>query len=144
MSFLRRREIFRSDESGRPKLGRCSRATPPAHRLDESPTGDPLAGCAPAEPTSISPVTASMKEPAGQDNNFSANGNLSRFSLSQHGGPYQTVTEKGGFQGRFRLAWQNPRWMVDTARIRLELSLTGAAAPASRLRSATGGPGAPC
>ena len=95
MSFLRRREIFRSDEARRRKLGRCSRATPPAHRLDESPTGDPLAGCAPAEPTSISPVPASMKEPVGQGNDFAADGNLSRFSLSQHGGPPQPVTEKG-------------------------------------------------
>ena len=70
---------------------RCSRAPPPAHRIEESPTGDPVAGYAPAESTSISLLTASRKKPVGRDNRFSANGNLPRYSSSQHGGPYQDV-----------------------------------------------------
>ena len=51
MSFLRHEEIFPSDEGAVP----VDRA--PTHRLDEFPAGYSLAGCAPAEPTSVSPDT---------------------------------------------------------------------------------------
>jgi hypothetical protein len=71
MSFLRHEEIFRSDDPSPSSLGdgqavglsvaffKVSEACgglAPTHRLDESPAGYSLAGCAPAEPASASPA----------------------------------------------------------------------------------------
>jgi hypothetical protein len=72
MSFLRHEEIYRSDAGrsakdwDRTAASRWSAPGPAkgarreervlAHRLDESPAGYSLAGCAPAEPTSASPA----------------------------------------------------------------------------------------
>ena len=51
MSFPRHPEIFPSDED-------ASRASVPAHRLDEFPAGYSLPGCAPALPASVSPTAS--------------------------------------------------------------------------------------
>ena len=57
MSFLRHREIYRSDglipacSPGRTDCGQ-----PRPHRLDEFPAGYSSAGCSPAEPASASPA----------------------------------------------------------------------------------------
>ena len=57
MSFLRHREIYRSDGLGFCKSGAQSgRLHAPTHRFDEYPAGYSLAGCAPAEPASASPA----------------------------------------------------------------------------------------
>jgi putative transposase len=54
LSFSRDGEIYPSDaiECGE----KADPASPPAHRLDESPAGYSLAGCSPAEPASASPA----------------------------------------------------------------------------------------
>ena len=83
MSFPRHREIYHPD--GGP--GRDGRTAAPAHRGDEFPTDYSLAGCAPAEPASASPVVDRIGGPRQRDNQFSANGELSLLILSQHGGP---------------------------------------------------------
>jgi hypothetical protein len=51
MSFQRHGEIYRWDREATP-------IAPPAHPIDESPTGYSLAGCSPAEPDSASPAEA--------------------------------------------------------------------------------------
>ena len=57
MSFLRHEEIYRSDRRDLCWSGaRSGRLHAPTHRLDEFPAGYSLAGCAPAEPASASPV----------------------------------------------------------------------------------------
>ena len=90
MSFARHKEIFRSDggilktEPGRDLGGR-----PRPHRLDEFPTGYSLAGCAPAEPASASPVDVNMTKPNAVGKLFAANRNLSLISPSQSRGAVQ-------------------------------------------------------
>ena len=57
MSFLRHREIYRSDGLGFRESGaRSGGIHAPTHRCDEFPAGYSLAGCAPAEPASASPA----------------------------------------------------------------------------------------
>ena len=57
MSFLRHREIYRSDGLGFRESGaRSGGLHAPTHRFDEFPAGYSLAGCAPAEPASASPA----------------------------------------------------------------------------------------
>ena len=57
MSFLRPREIYRSDALGLCESGAQSGGLhAPTHRFDEFPAGYSLAGCAPAEPASASPA----------------------------------------------------------------------------------------
>jgi putative transposase len=51
MSFQRHGEIYRWDRE-------ATLIAPPAHPIDESPTGYSLAGCSPAEPDSASPAEA--------------------------------------------------------------------------------------
>ena len=92
MSFLRHEEIYPYDggclrkrnlaEEGRGS----SNATAPFHRWDEFPTGYSLAGCAPAEPASASPVNGSIGGPVERDNRLALNGDLSRLFVSQGGG----------------------------------------------------------
>ena len=97
MSFLRHGEIYPYDGGclRKPNLteqGRGStQATAPFHRGDEFPTGYSLAGCAPAEPASASPVNGSIGGPVERDNRLAVNGNLSRLSVSQGGGPLQNA-----------------------------------------------------
>jgi len=81
MSFKRHREIYP------PMRAQLCRA--PAHRRDEFPAGYSSAGCSPAEPASASPAKLSVGGPIRRDNNFSANGIMSLFSLSQSRGPVQ-------------------------------------------------------
>ena len=57
MSFLRHREIYRSDGLGFRESGaRSGGLHAPTHRCDEFPAGYSWAGCAPAEPASASPA----------------------------------------------------------------------------------------
>ena len=65
MSFLRHRQIYRSDVV-RFRTGSESsfRLRPGSHRLDESAAGYSLAGCSPAEPASASPA-GSIFNPTG-------------------------------------------------------------------------------
>jgi len=58
MSFLRHREIYQVEESGR---GR-NRGRACALRLDESPVGYSWAGCSPAEPASASPTGGTLQQ----------------------------------------------------------------------------------
>jgi hypothetical protein len=98
MSFPRHKEIFRSD-GGKIKRqpGRDLGGRPRPHRLDEFPTGYSLAGCAPAEPASASPVEASMMQNNAVAKHFPANGNLSLISLSQsRGAVHCSVSPCGG------------------------------------------------
>src|SRR5674476_380272 len=85
MSFLRHREIYRSDVEREPAaatLGRRCRA----HRSDESPAGYSLAGCSPAEPASASPASLILQDQRPFAKRFPANGNLSLFCLSRSRG----------------------------------------------------------
>jgi hypothetical protein len=94
MSFLRHREIYRSDVEREPAaatLGRRCRA----HRPDESPAGYSLAGCSPAEPASASPARLILLRQHPLAKKFPANGNLSRFCLSQVRGSVQGKRETG-------------------------------------------------
>src|SRR5712691_10594740 len=92
MSFLRHREIYRSDAVPKPSAPRSGLRTPPRpHRLDEFPAGYSLAGCSPAEPASASPTSRSMRYLVLADNGLSANGNLSLISVSHLKGSVQTV-----------------------------------------------------
>ena len=88
MSFLRHREIFRSD--GRARSG--VETAPGAHRLDESPAGYSSAGCSPAEPASASPAKTSMPQDRRKSYPFSVNGNPSLFRPSQLRGALQAVS----------------------------------------------------
>jgi putative transposase len=60
MSFSRHGEIYRSwkQRRGRPRKDKGEPVPPgsPAHRIDESPAGYSLTGCAPAEPVAASPT----------------------------------------------------------------------------------------
>jgi len=84
MSFPRHKEIYRSDgEIRKPQPGRDLDGRPRCHRFDEFPTGYSLAGCAPAEPASASPVEFNMTKAHAVGKLFTANGNLSLILLSQ-------------------------------------------------------------
>jgi hypothetical protein len=54
MSFFRNGEIYRPIRGG--KLGQPWTDCPQPHRYDEFPAGYSLAGCAPTEPASASPL----------------------------------------------------------------------------------------
>jgi hypothetical protein len=84
MSFPRHKGIYRSD--GRTRSG-C--AAPGADRVDESPAGYSLAGCAPAEPTSASPAITSMRQYGWISYHFPVNGNSSLFHASHRKGSLQ-------------------------------------------------------
>src|SRR6266700_7434940 len=58
LSFLRHREIYRSDSPFRKKGGSTG---PPLHRFDESPSDYSSASCSPAELTSASSDQPSMQ-----------------------------------------------------------------------------------
>ena len=85
MSFLRHREIYRSEggDSSRERRG----GRPLSHRFDESPAGYSLAGCSPAEPAAASPARAIVHPAGWQDNDFSANGKSGVNCLSHPWGP---------------------------------------------------------
>ena len=87
MSLFRHGEIYHPDE-GKERGGWTAA---PSHRGDEFPTGYSLAGCAPAEPASASPVVDRINGPRQRDNQFAANGELSLLFLSQCEGPPQAV-----------------------------------------------------
>ena len=87
MSFLRHREIFRSDGQARSGVD----AAPGAHRLDESPAGYSSAGCSPAEPASASPALTSMRRAPAKRYHLTANSSVSLFMLSHLRGSLQTV-----------------------------------------------------
>ena len=55
MSFFRHEQIHRSD-GAKDTAGYGEEAAPRTHRFDESAAGYCLAGCAPAEPASTSPI----------------------------------------------------------------------------------------
>lgn len=84
MSFFRHSESY-PPRIADPALRRRARS----HRLDEFPAGYSLAGCSPAAPASASPAASSVDGPRLRDNDFAANGDLSRFGLSQSRGPSQ-------------------------------------------------------
>src|ERR1017187_6063895 len=100
MSFLRHREIYRSDMVSKTIItwgpGAASRWSAPVPSLrtrrkervllivrDEFPVGYSLAGCSPAEPASASPTGSSMRWSMSAGNYLSANGNLSLIPVSQ-------------------------------------------------------------
>src|ERR1039458_2951046 len=100
MSFLRHREIYRSDMVSKTIItwgpGAASRWSAPVPSLrtrrkgraplivrDEFPVGYSLAGCSPAELASASPTDLSMRWGMSAGNCLSANGNLSLVSVSQ-------------------------------------------------------------
>jgi hypothetical protein len=88
VSFFRHVKIYRSD------LFRWELHTKynshPDHRFDESSTGYSLTGCAPAEPTSASPVTHSLSLYDATVHQTAADGNLSPFPLSHQKGALQS------------------------------------------------------
>jgi hypothetical protein len=106
MSFLRHREIYRSDvfiknmkDWGPGAASRWS-APGPSQRTrrkerallivrDEFPVGYSLAGCSPAEPASASPTGPSMHWGMSAGNSLSASGNLSLITVSQRRGSLQ-------------------------------------------------------
>jgi hypothetical protein len=90
MSFLRHKEIYRSD-GGLGAPGRAANGPPQPHRLDEFPAGYSLAGCSPAEPAAASPTSASIADHGADDKHFAANGELSLIPVSQPWGALQTV-----------------------------------------------------
>ena len=103
MSFLRHREIYRSDGRGRSWAWSWERvwsgeqarsgvvAAPGAHRFDESPAGYSLAGCSPAEPASASPAQSSMHQNGAERYTFTVNGSLSPIKLSHARGSLQSA-----------------------------------------------------
>jgi len=108
MSFLRHREIYRSDvvfqtlkDWARLAASRWSAPEPSQrtrredHALlivrDEFPVGYSSAGCSPAEPASASPTASSMRRRFCAGNCLSANGKLSPISLSQARGALQAA-----------------------------------------------------
>jgi hypothetical protein len=110
VSFLRHREIYRSDLVSKSVVtwgpGAASRWSAPEPSLrtrrkerarlivrDEFPVGYSLAGCSPAEPASASPTGSSMRWSLTAGNHLSANGNLSLISVSQALGSLQNVPE---------------------------------------------------
>ena len=99
MSFLRHREIYRSDVGREPAaatLGRRCRA----HRSDESPAGYSLAGCPPAEPASASPASFILQRQRPFAKEFPANGNLSPFCLSQVRGSVYAMSPRATYWSR--------------------------------------------
>src|ERR1039458_2212775 len=124
MSFLRHREIYRSDMVSKTIItwgpGAASRLSAPVPSLrtrrkervllivrDEFPVGYSLAVCSPAEPASASPTGSSMRWSMSAGNYLSANGNLSLISVSQpRGSPHFLITcprnrKKPGTDGTF-------------------------------------------
>src|ERR1017187_4697204 len=108
MSFLRHREIYRSDMVSKTIItwgpGAASRWSAPVPSLrtrrkgraplivrDEFPVGYSLASCSPAELASASPTDLSMRWGMSAGNCLSANGNLSLVSVSQARGALQGV-----------------------------------------------------
>src|ERR1017187_6508122 len=108
MSFLRHREIYRSDMVSKTIItwgpGAASRWSAPAPSLktrrkgraplivrDEFPVGYSLASCSPAELASASPTDLSMRWGMSAGNCLSANGNLSLVSVSQARGALHPV-----------------------------------------------------
>ena len=106
MSFLRHREIYRSDMVSKTIItwgpGAASRWSAPVPSLrtrrkgraplivrDEFPVGYSLASCSPAELASASPTDLSMRWGMSAGNCLSANGNLSLVSVSQARGALQ-------------------------------------------------------
>src|ERR1017187_1630834 len=106
MSFLRHREIYRSDMVSKTIItwgpGAASRWSAPVPSLrtrrkgraplivrDEFPVGYSLASCSPAELASASPTDLSMRWGMSASNCLSANGNLSLVSVSQARGALQ-------------------------------------------------------
>ena len=89
MSFLRHREIYRSDGLGFRESGaRSGGLHAPTHRFDEFPAGYSLAGCAPAEPASASPAEQKFTMKAiPRPSFFSANGETLLSRLSHFRGP---------------------------------------------------------
>ncbi len=88
MSFLRHKEIYRSDGNRNAEAAGAASA----HRVDEFPAGYSWAGCSPAEPACASPASFRIGGPVLRDNQCSANGILSLWSLSQCRGPEQSCT----------------------------------------------------
>jgi hypothetical protein len=79
-----------------------------AHRLDESPVGYSLAGCAPAGPASALPTAINLQPSNLFGNHLPANGNLSLISLSHLRGALQLFVSKLGaspVQVRLTIAW---------------------------------------
>src|ERR1017187_1424146 len=124
MSFLRHREIYRSDMVSKTIItwgpGAASRWSAPVPSLrtrrkervllivrDEFPVGYSLAGCSPAEPASASPTGSSMRWSMSAGNYLSANGNLSLISVSQPRGSLQdlmlTKSDAWAYEKEFRL-----------------------------------------
>ena len=87
MSFLRHREIYRSDREARSGVT----SAPGAHRLDESPAGYSSAGCPPAEPASASPAIRSLPLADEKRYDLTANGQASPVSLSHLRGAAQAL-----------------------------------------------------
>jgi hypothetical protein len=90
MSFLRHKEIYRSDV----RLGfswerQLVVAAPALIGCDEFPVGYSLAGCPPAEPASASPTGDDSQQSTLPYNDFSANGNYPLNFLSQSKGALQ-------------------------------------------------------
>ena len=90
MSFLRHEKIYQSDGLKRELNGFNSLTD---HRSDESSTGYSFMSCSPAEPMSASPVLHSFSLNLAAVQSSAVNRKLSPFSLSQHRGPLQSVTE---------------------------------------------------
>ena len=87
MSFLRHKEIYRSDV----RLGQSWERQPVSSLpvligCDEFPVGYSLAGCPPAEPASASPTGNDSQQPTLPYNDFSANGNYPLNFVSQSKG----------------------------------------------------------
>ena len=92
MSFLRHKEIYRSDV----RLGQSWERQPVSSLpvligCDEFPVGYSLAGCPPAEPASASPTGNDSQQPTLPYNDFSANGNYPLNFVSQSKGALQAL-----------------------------------------------------
>jgi hypothetical protein len=90
MSFLRHKEIYRSDV----RLGyswerQLVVAAPALIGCDAFPVGYSLAGCPPAEPASASPTGDDSQQSTLPYNDFSANGNYPLNFVSQSKGALQ-------------------------------------------------------
>jgi hypothetical protein len=91
MSFLRHREIYRSDVRRGQSRGRQSVLPPPVLiGCDEFPVGYSLTGCPPAEPVSASPAENDSQQTTLPYNDFSANGNYPLNFVSQSKGAVQS------------------------------------------------------
>jgi hypothetical protein len=93
MSFLRHKEIYRSDgRQGVP--GRAANGSPQPHRVDEFPAEYSLAGCSPAEPAAASPAASSIADNGATGKPLALNGNLSSFTVPQ---PWGALQDLAGF-----------------------------------------------